>query len=667
MERNNNLNLARKWRPKNFDQIVGQQIPVKMLLNSLYLEKLFPVYLFAGQRGCGKTSSARIFGAAINCKNIHKFREDPKLNKVPCLECDSCKAMAAGNHPDFIEIDAASHTGVENVRQILESCAYMPILGKKKIYLIDEAHMLSKAAFNAFLKILEEPPASALFILATTEIQKFPATVLSRCFQIIFKAVNNENLKKHIKNICVKEEVEIEDQAIDILIQETEGSVRDAINMLERVRFSEAKVTTELILKVLGKVSETEILDLFELLIDKDPKKLLDKLNSKTFENVNSATLWNMLVETLRATLWVKFKTSVLPSYFNNQQRLKEIAAKISVNRLNAMFQLFWTQEDLFLRTPNKKILLETILLQVCQQVNIADLEDLLKGGQSISSSSPIQNINKQPEFRQQFHQPKFTQPPIAQPQPQLAQPRLVQPEQVQPRLVQPRLFQPEQAKPWTPQSQPKPEQSQLAQPQLAQQTQAQPQQISQRATSSDPNWQAFLNKLTSVDSQLLVSIISQAEFIKFDEERKLVEISLLNDNSFIRDTINENKKEWLPILKESYPGAINFGFIKKKHQIAPKPIIKLEKTFNVPVQTEQVIKAVPVKKITQQIKTTTPPPKPASPPPRAQNPYRSYARKPFAPKPVFNPPIDVSDKEKWPKANLIKDVFPGKVKRQLD
>ncbi len=649
MEKNNNLNLARKWRPQNFDQIVGQQIPVKMLLNSLYLEKLFPVYLFAGQRGCGKTSSARIFGAAINCKNINKFREDPKLNKVPCLECESCKAMATGNHPDFIEIDAASHTGVENVRQILESCAYMPILGKKKIYLIDEAHMLSKAAFNAFLKILEEPPASALFILATTEIQKFPATVLSRCFQIIFKAINNKNLKEHIKNICSKEDVEIEDQAIDIMIQETEGSVRDAINMLERVRFSETKVTTELILKVLGKVSETEILDLFEILIDKDPKKLLDQLNSKTFDNVNSSTLWNMLVETLRATLWVKFKTDVLPSYFNNHERLKEIAAKISTNRLNAMFQLFWSQEELFLRTPNKKILLETILLQVCQQVNIVDLDDLLKEKQSTSNNTPTQTINKKPEFRKTFNQP------------QLAQPQLSQSKNEQPEQIQPRLFQPEQVKPWTPQQQLA--QPQLAQPKLAQQEQPQAQAVSQKTTSSDPSWNSFLNKLSQIDNPFLSSIVAQAEFLKFDTEKKLVEISLSNDNAFIRDTINENKKEWLPILKESYSGVINFEFIKKKHQITPKTIIKSEEhtsveTFNVPVQTEQIIK-----KASPPTTNTITPRNPNAQ--KTAYSYRSYSNQSYNPKPKFNPTIDTSDKEKWPKANLIQNIFPGKVKKQ--
>ena len=163
------LNLARKWRSKNFDQIIGQDLTIRALKNSLFLNHLFPVYLFSGQRGCGKTTTARVFTAAINCQNLENFRKEPREFKLPCLECQSCCLMASGKHPDFIEIDAASHTGVDNVRNIIEAAALLPVIGRKRIYLIDEAHMLSKAAFNAFLKILEEPPKSALFILATTD------------------------------------------------------------------------------------------------------------------------------------------------------------------------------------------------------------------------------------------------------------------------------------------------------------------------------------------------------------------------------------------------------------------------------------------------------------------------------------------------------------------
>jgi DNA polymerase-3 subunit gamma/tau len=268
-----NLNLARKLRPKNFDEIIGQDLSVSMLKNSLYLKKLFPVYLFSGQRGCGKTSTARVFAAAVNCKKLPNFQENATNTTIPCLTCESCKSMLESNHPDFIEMDAASHTGVDSVRQIIESCTYMPLAGEKKIYLIDEAHMLSKAAFNAFLKILEEPPTATIFILATTEIQKIPDTVRSRCFQVLFNPVKNDILFSHIKSICNSEQIDADDDAISLLVQENDGSVRDTINTLEQVRFSGEKVSKDLVLRSLGKIGETQLNKLLELIINQKPKE----------------------------------------------------------------------------------------------------------------------------------------------------------------------------------------------------------------------------------------------------------------------------------------------------------------------------------------------------------------------------------------------------------
>ena len=204
----NNLNLARKWRPKNFSEVIGQDISIRMLKNGLYLKKYFPLYIFSGQRGCGKTSTARIFASAFNCKKLSNFQANPK-QAVPCSKCDSCLSMLNREHPDFIEIDAASNTGVDNVRNILESASFVSIGGGAKIYLIDEAHMLSRAAFNAFLKILEEPPEKVFFILATTELQKIPETVRSRAFQVFFNAISSDTLKNYLSNICDKESINI--------------------------------------------------------------------------------------------------------------------------------------------------------------------------------------------------------------------------------------------------------------------------------------------------------------------------------------------------------------------------------------------------------------------------------------------------------------------------
>src|SRR3990167_1079967 len=264
------LNLARKWRSKRFDEIVGQPLPVRMLKNSLFLSQFFPVYLFAGQRGCGKTTTARVFAAAINCERLPLFQKNPREELLPCLACVSCKAMASGDHPDFIEMDAASNTGVDNVRLIIDAASLLPVLGHKKIYLIDEAHMLSKAAFNAFLKLLEEPPASVLFMLATTDPYKIIDTVRSRCFQLFFTALPSSALQEHLEVICAAESIQVEQSALALIVRETEGSARDAINLLEQVRFAHSVVTEQAVAQLLGRVSEQELFALVQALVVSD-------------------------------------------------------------------------------------------------------------------------------------------------------------------------------------------------------------------------------------------------------------------------------------------------------------------------------------------------------------------------------------------------------------
>jgi DNA polymerase III subunit gamma/tau len=593
------LNLARKWRPKNFDQIIGQEIPVRMLQNGLFLQKTFPVYLFAGQRGCGKTTTARVFAAAVNCQNLKKFQEKPTENKIPCLECDSCKAMMQANHPDFIEIDAASHTGVENVRQILEACTYMPLFGTKKIYLIDEAHMLSKAAFNAFLKILEEPPASALFILATTELQKFPETVLSRCFHVIFKPVDNTTLKEHLKDLCTKEAILIQDQALEILIQETEGSVRDAINLLERVRFSEKEVSVESILHVLGKLSEKELLTLFENLIDQKPKELLEQLNSATFQTINPQTLWNMIIQVCRSLLWIKFGTSTnLPMYFNDLEHLQKTATKCSLNRLNSIFQLLWSQEDLFLRTPNKQIFLEILLLQICQQINVSDIQEILN---LIKNEQP-----KNPAPRQLLtEQPKINSPILINN---------------------------------------KPEEKEIPTQNIATNTQdsAIDATKSVLTKTQDGGWTLFLaNVSKQINDPFLISAINQIQFLSKNEEKKLITASITNNSTFLKDSINEKKDLWLPFFKEQFPNYTGLEFVisenakKLNFNTNPAPV----STPNTTPKSESI---------------------PSKPHFSTQSVNKFKSSGQVQKSEAF---LNISNTDLWPKSNLLTKYFPGKIK----
>lgn len=386
-----NLNLARKWRSKNFDQIIGQELSVRMLKNTLYRDHYFPVYLFSGQRGCGKTTTARVFACAINCEKLPVFQKDPKNNIVPCLECISCKAMLAGNHPDFIEMDAASNTGVDNVRSIVDSSTLLPLIGRKKIYLIDEAHMLSKAAFNAFLKILEEPPASVLFILATTDTQKIIDTVKSRCFQLFFKPVDAQPLLYHLQNVCSTEKIGVDDDALNLMIKETDGSVRDALNLLEQVRFSSARITKDSVLSVLGHVDDGRLVHLFNLLLHHGPSEVLTFLQELNAQQCSADFIWSQLIELIRAAIWIKH--GVQPQEFvEHAAEIKRLVQPCSWQRLSGIFDLLCGNETLFSRATSKHAVLEMMLLQLCQNNN--DDSNNTSSGMSSAPTQPTDTLD---------------------------------------------------------------------------------------------------------------------------------------------------------------------------------------------------------------------------------------------------------------------------------
>ena len=245
------LALYRKYRPRTFDEVIGQDHIVKTLINQIKLDKISHAYLFCGSRGTGKTSTAKIFAKAINCEN--------SKNGSPCLECETCKALD-GTNIDVLEIDAASNNGVDEIRDLREKVKYPPVVGKYKVYIIDEVHMLSTSAFNALLKTLEEPPAHTVFVLATTEVHKLPATILSRCLRFDFKLVSLEDLSSLLKKVLDSENVKYDEQAINVIARAGEGSVRDTLSIADRcVSFAGDELTYQKVLSVLG-VSEREVL-----------------------------------------------------------------------------------------------------------------------------------------------------------------------------------------------------------------------------------------------------------------------------------------------------------------------------------------------------------------------------------------------------------------------
>ena len=380
------LNLARKWRSKNFEEIIGQDLLIRMLKNGLYLQQYFPVYLFSGQRGCGKTTTARVFGAALNCEQLDIFQKQPQQNNVPCLRCASCKAMEQGKHPDFIEIDAASHTGVDNVRMLIDSASLMPLMGRKKIYLIDEVHMLSKAAFNALLKILEEPPSSVIFILATTDPQKIIETVRSRCFQLFFKPVGMETLHSRLRMVCEREDITYDDAGLSTIIKQTEGSVRDALNLLEQIRFSSNAVTHDAVLKVLGYIDDRELIAIFKHVLLGSPQQLLRTISEMQWKKFSAQIMWGQLLDLVRTALWLQY--DVIPDEFSGyHDDIKKILHDCSIKQLTLFLQTMYDQELLFTKTTSKHDFLEMVLLQLCQRMNRTSSEG---GSPSSTPQAPV-------------------------------------------------------------------------------------------------------------------------------------------------------------------------------------------------------------------------------------------------------------------------------------
>jgi DNA polymerase-3 subunit gamma/tau len=400
----------------------------------------------------------------------------------------------------------------------------MPLLGRKKIYLIDEAHMLSKAAFNALLKILEEPPASVLFILATTDVPKVPATVLSRCFQVIFSPIENTDLRGHLKSMCERENISIDDAAIDLIIAETEGSARDAINLLERVRFSQDTITQATILSVLGKVSLQELCALFNCLLENNPAKVLIQLNAMKFESISAQNLWDMLIELCRALLWIRYGIKELKAGLNqNFDELSILAKKCSLNRLHAIFQLLWSQEELFLKTAKKHIFLEMVLLQICEQTSVSDLQDILNALNSAKRLPNDGNASNAMPRHEIVPDADVLANAVSDPASSASQGEFV--------------------------------------------TGA-----GQVAVSCNSSWSSFLKKMGGSDDPMLNSILVQAKFIKFDETSKKIDLQLSNGSRFFKDKIEETKEQWLAKLQQDFDRCIGFNFIDAP--IAQQPVV---------------------------------------------------------------------------------------------
>src|SRR5437870_2671153 len=366
--------FARKYRPQTFDDLVGQTHVSRTLKNAVAQNRLAHAYLFVGPRGIGKTSTARILAKSLNCI------KGPTI--TPCGECDNCREIAAGNSLDVIEIDGASNNSVEDVRQLRENVRYAPAKGRYKIYLIDEVHMLSPAAFNALLKTLEEPPGHVKFIFATTEPQKVLPTILSRCQRFDLHRIPANLIAKHLQFIAEKEKITLEPAAAHAIARGAEGGLRDAESMLDQlVAFCGEKISEKDVLNVFGFTSEQTVIDLTRRILRGETPDAVDLLHQQSESGKDMMRLMSDLIAYLRDLLVFKAKPDALKGDVDAevQKSLAAHAELITTERLLDLIDQFAAAEGRMKWAPNKKLHFEVAIIRAIQTLGQATLDEVIE------------------------------------------------------------------------------------------------------------------------------------------------------------------------------------------------------------------------------------------------------------------------------------------------
>lgn len=346
--------LARKWRPKNFSEVVGQSHVLTALENGLKENRLHHAYLFSGTRGVGKTSIARLFAKGLNCVN--------GITADPCGECENCKAIEAGNFIDLIEIDAASRTKVEDTRELLDNVQYKPVVGRYKVYLIDEVHMLSRHSFNALLKTLEEPPEYVKFLLATTDPQKLPITILSRCMQFHLKALDEPQISAHLNRVLTAENIPFDAPALDKLAKAAQGSIRDSLSLTDQaIAMGNGKVSTDVVNTMLGLLDEDQPIEIIYALHQGNGERLM-----KTIQTVaEKAGDWDeLLAETAEKLHQIALMQLLAKSVTDENDHLGFLAKHISPEDVQFFYQVIVSGRKELASAPNRRIGAEMTLLR---------------------------------------------------------------------------------------------------------------------------------------------------------------------------------------------------------------------------------------------------------------------------------------------------------------
>lgn len=373
--------LARKYRPQNFDDLYGQDALVRTLKNAIESGRIAQAYMLTGIRGTGKTTTARIIAKALN----YKSGEDGSAPTTgPTDDCETCKAISEDRHPDVMEMDAASRTGVDDIREILDGVRYAPTSARYKVYIIDEVHMLSKAAFNALLKTLEEPPAHVIFIFATTEIRKVPVTVLSRCQRFDLRRIDVDTLAKLYKDIAAKENVNVEDEALALIARAADGSARDGMSILDQaIALSGDNVTAGQIQDMLGLADRTLVLDILEHALKGACDKALDKVADLYMKGADPSVLINDMLDfthlltRLRAVPKMNDTHGAVAK--ETLERAADLAGKLSMPSLGRAWQILLKGLAEVNNAPNPQAAAEMIVIRLAYAADLPDPGDLIK------------------------------------------------------------------------------------------------------------------------------------------------------------------------------------------------------------------------------------------------------------------------------------------------
>lgn len=381
--------IYRKFRPKIFDDVLGQEHVTKTLKNQILSDNIAHAYLFSGIRGTGKTSTAKIFARAVNCLNNHDGN--------PCNECEICKSILDETNMDVIEMDAASNNGVEDIRELRDKVKFLPVKSKYKVYIIDEVHMLSKGAFNALLKTLEEPPEHLLFILATTEPQKIPATILSRCQRFDLKRIKSQVIVENMEKICDEINVKYEEKALKLIAANSEGAMRDALSILDRcVSFNDDLVDYETVINLLGTVNYQVVMKAANSIMEKSIEKTMVLVDDILNSGKEITYFLDELIICFRNMLIIKTTNStdnLMRVSEDEAEELQKASTKVSVDEIVKIIEELSTAQLECKRALNPRVLLETKLIKMLHTVNHTDIDILIKRIEDLENNISSDNV----------------------------------------------------------------------------------------------------------------------------------------------------------------------------------------------------------------------------------------------------------------------------------